>query len=1245
MTRSLDRHLDDAQIETLAGVCFSEGGGDPGSDGRGLGTEETASELEPHLQRCEECRQKLQVQIEMQSIFLEQTTEQRRGPYRNCPKNVDWNAVVLGLVPEAKTGSLLAHAAGCFHCGPLLKQAQAVTTHEATEEEEAFLRSLSVGNPAWRAGMARTMQQAAEPGNMKTRLRWSPLLRPIGWASAGALALAALSVWAVYLWRRPSPTALIAKAYGEQRTMEPRFAGAAYGPVRVERGDGFVEKPASLLQAEAAIAENLKLHPNDARLLDAKARADLLDCHYNSAIEALERASAAAPGSSQVTTDLATAYFMRAETGGKTVEYGRAIDLLGKALAISPNDPVALFNRAIADERLAMYDNAAADWERFLKVEKDAGWLAEGRQRLENVRAKIRQRQSLNAPLSSDPEAALPVLLQESQQSRGPDRIRSPDEDYVEIALTHWLDHTSTNPSPLHTLNDAATGRALSALAEVLRRNHEDNWLADLLSEAPSEAWRRGVHEISAAAAARSAGDTTAQLLHAKAARAAFQQVRSGVGQAAADMEYANGLNRAQQGIACVPVAQEGLRLLRREDDPRGDSQDDTQKYSWLAANLWLEASTCDGTRGAQELAETDALHASTLVEKAGYEQLGLQTQYYLDGVVAPWIASSAAWDRMRAGLEEFWKARSSPRYGGNFFSDMVFASEVEGMWNLAVAAGKETVSFRSQSGNQFAEAASRHYLAQAAEAAGDSALADAEFEKADALLNRLSLSDRTTLVTLESERASLEVRENKIDAATAQLEKARQGLTQLHSQYGSLPYREALGELYLRKNMPQAAEQELTKAIGILEGDADSLRSDPERLLWHENAGRPYRDLLEIYSRIDRDASKSFAFQEWYRAAPMRAAMRARQHGQAGALTAASAEPSLSEISFTPRELEPKLASGLEHGEAVLSWISFPSGIAVWLWDGKNAQMVWAPVSAEILKTTLAQFVRLCSDPTADQHLREYDGKLIYTWMLAPFGAKLGAISTLFVESDETMQQIPLQALQAPDGRFLADRVVVIDSPGMAYEQASRDRHRDWSEMMVLSVGNPLSETDDRTGLPPLPEADREAHNVSALFSHHSLLTGADANLKKVANLLPSAQILHFAGHAQLGGTQPGLLLASGVNQEPTLLGAEQLRAHDLSKLRLVVLSGCATAVASHGLDDPESLVRVFLGAGVPHVVASDWQVDSRATEDLMQAFYERLIRGDSVSAALASAERAVRSRQETSQPYYWAAFAQFGR
>lgn len=1231
MTRSLDRHLDDAQIETLAGACFSEIGGEVGPR-----TEETADELEPHLQRCEECRQKLQVQIEMQSIFLEQTTEQRRGPYRNCPKNVDWNAVVLGLLPEAKTAPLLAHAAGCLHCGPLLKQAQAITTQEATEEEEAFLQSLRVGNPAWRADMAHKMQQAAAPRGVKTSLGRRPLFRPLGWASAGALALVALAVWAVYLWRKPSPTALIAEAYGEQRTMEPRFAGAAYGPVRVERGEGFVEKPASLLRAEAAIAENLKLHPNDARLLDAKARADLLDFHYSSAIETLERASAAAPQSAEVATDLATAYFMRAEKSGKAAEYGRAIDLLGKVLTVTPNDPVALFNRAIADERLAMYDNAAADWEQFLKVEKNAGWLAEGRQRLENIRAKIRQRQSLNAPLSSDPAAALPVLLQENQESRGPDRIRSPDEDYVEIALTRWLSNASET-SPLHPLNDSTTSQALSALAEVLRHSHGDNWLADLLSETHSDPWRHGIYELSASAAARSRGDSSGQLLHAKAARAAFQRAGSRVGQAAADMEYANGLNHAQQGLACVPVTREGLKLLQG----KGDSQEYPQRYSWIAANLWLEASTCDGTRGAQELAETDALHASALVEKAGYEQLRLETQYYLDGVIAPWIASSTAWDRMRAGLEEFWKARSSPKFGGNFFSDMIFASEVEGMWNLAVAAGKETVSFRTQLPNRFAEAASRHYLAQAAEAAGDSSLADAEFEKADTLLNQLSLSDRTALVTLESERASLEVRENKFDAATAQLEKASQGLNQLHSQYGSLPYREALGELYLRKNMPQAAEQELTKAIDILEGDTDSLGSDPERLLWHENAGRPYRDLLEIYSRIEHDAAKSFAFQEWYRAAPMRAALRARRHGRSSAFTTASAGSSLSRISFTPPEFEPRL----QPSAAVLSWISFPSGMAVWLWDGKNAQMAWAPVSAETLKTTLAQFIRLCSDPTADQHLRERDGKLIYTWMLAPFSAKLGAVSTLFVESDETLQQIPLQALQTPDGRFLADRVVVIDSPGMAYEQTSRDPHRDWSNMAILSVGNPLSEMDDGTGLPPLPEADREATDVSAFFSHHSLLTGADASLKKVAALLPSAQILHFAGHAQLAGTQPGLLLADGALREASLLGAEQLRAHDLSNLRLVVLSGCATAVANHGLDDPESLVRVFLGAGVPHVVASEWPVDSRATEDLMSAFYARLTRGDSVSAALASAERDLRSRPETSQPYYWAAFAQFGR
>ena len=79
------------------------------------------------------------------------------------------------------------------------------------------------------------------------------------------------------------------------------------------------------------------------------------------------------------------------------------------------------------------------------------------------------------------------------------------------------------------------------------------------------------------------------------------------------------------------------------------------------------------------------------------------------------------------------------------------------------------------------------------------------------------------------------------------------------------MPYDEALGELYLRAGQPYLAEQELTKAIDIVEGDTASLKSDPDRLLWHRENARAYRDLLEIYSRVDHDPAKSFAFEEWY--------------------------------------------------------------------------------------------------------------------------------------------------------------------------------------------------------------------------------------------------------------------------------------------------------------------------------------------------------------------------------------------
>jgi CHAT domain-containing protein len=198
-------------------------------------------------------------------------------------------------------------------------------------------------------------------------------------------------------------------------------------------------------------------------------------------------------------------------------------------------------------------------------------------------------------------------------------------------------------------------------------------------------------------------------------------------------------------------------------------------------------------------------------------------------------------------------------------------------------------------------------------------------------------------------------------------------------------------------------------------------------------------------------------------------------------------------------------------------------------------------------------------------------------------------------------------------------------------------------SNNYILAVGDPIF-ADANKYLRPLPDADEEAHNVALQFRRRDLITGHEATAENVLEALPEAQIFHFAGHSLTEGREPGLLLASGPTALPVLLGEAQLRPQTMPNLKLAVLSACNTAAFDQGPNDPQNLLRLFFRAGVPHVIASKWPIDSAVSSNLMERFYGRLLAGDRVDLALAAAERGVRSRPETSHPYYWAAFSTFG-
>jgi CHAT domain-containing protein len=88
-----------------------------------------------------------------------------------------------------------------------------------------------------------------------------------------------------------------------------------------------------------------------------------------------------------------------------------------------------------------------------------------------------------------------------------------------------------------------------------------------------------------------------------------------------------------------------------------------------------------------------------------------------------------------------------------------------------------------------------------------------------------------------------------------------------------------------------------------------------------------------------------------------------------------------------------------------------------------------------------------------------------------------------------------------------------------------------------------------------------------------------------------------------------------------------------------LVVLSACETALGklTRG-DELTGLTRAFIYAGTPSVITTLWQVNDRASYELMREFYQNLKSGRNKAEALRQAQ--LTTLQKYPHPYYWAAY-----
>ncbi len=182
------------------------------------------------------------------------------------------------------------------------------------------------------------------------------------------------------------------------------------------------------------------------------------------------------------------------------------------------------------------------------------------------------------------------------------------------------------------------------------------------------------------------------------------------------------------------------------------------------------------------------------------------------------------------------------------------------------------------------------------------------------------------------------------------------------------------------------------------------------------------------------------------------------------------------------------------------------------------------------------------------------------------------------------------------------------------------------------------------------LPFTRQEAERLLALVAPGAGIKALDFEASRAtveSDKLSQYRYVHFATHGLADSERPELstVLLSLFDEQ----GRPQdgfLRAHEVYNLNLpaelVVLSACETGLGKQTRGEGLiGLTRGFMYAGAARVVVSLWSVSDKATAELMEKFYRKMLQdGQRPAAALRAAQIEMWQSKQWAAPYYWAAF-----
>lgn len=297
------------------------------------------------------------------------------------------------------------------------------------------------------------------------------------------------------------------------------------------------------------------------------------------------------------------------------------------------------------------------------------------------------------------------------------------------------------------------------------------------------------------------------------------------------------------------------------------------------------------------------------------------------------------------------------------------------------------------------------------------------------------------------------------------------------------------------------------------------------------------------------------------------------------------------------------------------------------------------------------------------------------------PIEEEIGQAATIYLSADGVYNQINLEAIPTPDGKYVIDNanIVLVSNTKDMYLRKISTRLA-MPENTASMFGNPTFYLTASAGnsISSLPGTEKEVNQVQFMLKQKGWHTAefvensaTEENIKEIN----SPKIFHVATHGFYSPTvqltlenelqsneatlnqnplmRTGLLLKGAgdlmektnynYNMENGILTAYEAMNLNLDKTDLVVLSACET-----GLGDLEAgegvygLQRAFLVAGAKVLIMSMFKVDDEATQKLMLIFYQKWLNSGNLRQSFIDAKKEL--RVDYQDPIYWGAFMMIG-